>query len=566
MKGQARSWRNGSGTRGGAPWWRTLVLVMALALVATACGGGDDDDDAQEAASPDPSPSSADPEAAAREPSGSLVVSAPPPIVELGLPHLGSGTNKIHWDLFYEYLIHVNPETGELEPFLATDWEVSPDAQTWTFTLRDGVPFHKGEGMLTSADVKFTIELIMSDPARAPRAQLWIDRLEGIDTPDDQTVVFRLNQPWPDMGFEMADRGVPAGFIVSKSYVERVGEEQAAREPVGTGPFEYVDRVDGSSISGRAFADYWGEPPGVAEVTLNWVGEDTTRLAQLQSGEAQIAVLARRLAQNAAADGFDLVYNEASPTSVWIVLSGQYLEERETFDPDVPWLDVRVREALNLAVDREQINEAIFNGEGRALGVEVYQPNFPGYQDSWEPYPYDPDRAQELLAEAGYEDGFGMTLRSYVMGGVPEMPDMVQAVAEAWRAIGIDVTVESIDFDQHRANYTARELAGVAFPMRTAPATFYDMKALLTTFYDSDGVMGAVESAEFDAIFDEVYQEPDFDRSVELLSDFYDQFYTGFHSVPIVAIPNVFTVSPDVVEWNQVDNYALDLHTVRLAD
>lgn len=549
--------------------WRSVTVALVLAMLVAACSSASGDGEAsgdQSTVGTSPATSDDGTETQTQTPSGRLVVSAPPPITELSLPHLGSATNKIHWDLFYDYLLHVNPETGELEPRLAVDWETSSDARTWTFTLRDDVQFHKGEGAFTSADVEFTIELIMSDPARSARAQVWIDRLESIETPDDHTVVFHLKQAWPDLGYELADRGVPALCIVSKSYIARVGEDEAAREPVGTGPFEYAGRVEGSSITGRAFTDYWGTPPGVEEVTLNWVSEDATRLAQLQSGEAQIAVLPRRLAQGAAANGARLVYNEASPTGVWIVLYGQFIEDRDTYDQDVPWLDARVREALNLAIDREQINNAIFNGEGRPLAIEVYQQNFPGYRDSWEPYPYDPDRARQLLADAGYPDGFEFTIRSYAMGGVPEMPDLAQAVADAWRSIGLDVNVQSIEFNEHRANYVAREIPGVAFPMRTGPATFYDMKSLLSSFYDSEGVMGAIESPGFDETIEAAYQEPDFDRNVELISEMYDQIYREFRSVPIVAVPNVFTASPDVAEWTQVDNYALDLHTVRLAD
>jgi len=532
---------------------RTAGLILVFLLLVAACSSGDDDSGSEGTGGDAPATNDG--------PSGEIVVAAPPPISELALPHLGQQANSIIWDLFNDYLLVADPEAGELGPSLATEWEESEDELSWTFHLRDDVTFHGDWGKLTSADVKYTLDRRAENVSDG---ELFSERIVSVDAPDELTVVVNLNAPWPDFGYVMSDASIRSSPIISKAYVEEVGDDAAAQEPVGSGPFEFVEKQEGSSITARAFADYWGDPPGVEQVTLRWVPDESTRFAQLQSGEAQVAVLSRRLAQSAEQDGYK-EWLGSVPTSVWLVLGGQYLEDREGYDADLPWLDAQVREALNLAIDRDAIVDSIFVGQAEPLAVPLCRDGFPGWTDDIQPYDYDPAQAEDLLADAGYPDGFSVTLRSYVMSGVPEMPDMVSAVAEYWRRIGLDVNVESIEFDQHRSEYLARKVSGIAFGMRNAPATPADLLDQFRSQWTSEGAIGGLELPDLDAEVLAAEQTGDPGERETAYTDICSRISEENRAVPIASVNAVYVTSQDVAEWTIDASSALDIHTLRLA-
>src|SRR5262249_36900642 len=143
------------------------------------------------------------------------------------------------------------------------------------------------------------------------------------EVPDPLTATIHLNKPWPGLGDHLADKGLPATVMVSKKYVESVGEQAAGRDLVGTGPFEYTSRIPGTSISGKALSQYWGTPPGVADVTLKFVPEDATRLAGLRAGEMDIIALPRALMDGPVREGYTKVSTPVGQVVIWMNLGGQ---------------------------------------------------------------------------------------------------------------------------------------------------------------------------------------------------------------------------------------------------
>ncbi len=320
------------------------------------------------------------------------------------------------------------------------------DDQTLEVKLRQGVLFHNGTEM-TADDVVFTFERIINEnaieypePHTSPRRGL-IAPLESIKKTGDYTVVMNFSGPWPPMMQMLVHQQ-----IVPKAYLEEVGTEGFVANPIGTGPFKFVEGQLDDQIVMERFDDYWGgapdlEPVGpacVPRVIFRVIPEASTRAAALLAGEVDIiqtvpAELVDTLAQTPGIQ----VQTAPSTRPKWIEINVN----------QPPFDDVRVRQALNYAVDKQLIIDAIYGGRGVALpGPLSPYNNF--VNKSLEPYPYDPDKALALLAEAGWEDSdgdgtldkngqpFAFTLDTYA-----SLRPLAEGVAGLLRELGIDVGV-----------------------------------------------------------------------------------------------------------------------------
>jgi peptide/nickel transport system substrate-binding protein len=150
------------------------------------------------------------------------------------------------------------------------------------------------------------------------------------------------------------------------------------------------------------------------------------------------------------------------------------------------------------------------------------------------------------------------------MSSVPEMPNLAQAVATYWQAIGVTSKLQPIDFNTHRAEYIARKVAGMAYPMRSTPETFYDVKGLMSTFHQTTTGGYAYEDAEQDKLINQLYAEPDLDKQAEIARRIYDRQYTEYRIVPIINKPISYATGPRVAEWDLQGLYSIDVHKVRL--
>jgi peptide/nickel transport system substrate-binding protein len=293
------------------------------------------------------------------------------------------------------YALHdavVKPMPGRgMTPSLAESWTTSTDGLVYEFVLRKGVRFHNGDP-LTAEDVKFSFERY-----RGVSAKLLKDRVAAVETPDPGRVRFRLKQPWPDfMMFYSSATG--SGWIVPKKYIEKVGDEGFKKAPMGAGPYKFVSFTPGVELVFEAFEGYWRKTPGVKRLVLRTIPDETTRLAALKRGEADIAYavggeLGREVQRS---PGLTL-----KPT---VIQSTHFVYFPDQWDPKSPWHDRRVRLAANLAIDRPAINQAVSLGFSKITN-SIIPSTFDFY---WQPplYPYDPARAKQLLAEAGYPNGF----------------------------------------------------------------------------------------------------------------------------------------------------------------
>src|SRR5438132_1746235 len=291
----------------------------------------------------------------------------------------------------HDALVKPMPEKA-MAPGLAESWSRSPDGLVYEFVLRKGARFHNGEPV-TADDVKFSFERY-----RGISAPMLKERVAAIETPDARHIRFRLKQPWPDFMSFYGTLATGAGWIVPRHYIERVGEDGFKKAPVGAGPYRFVSFTPGVELVLEATEGYWRKTPSVKRLVFKSMPDEVTRLAALKRGEVDIAyALGGELGKDVQrTPGLTLRPTPLSSTH-WLLFADQW-------DTHSPWHDQRVRLAAIYAVDRQAINEAQSLGFSQVTG-SIIPRSFHFY---WQPpvHPFDPTQAQQLLAEAGYPNGF----------------------------------------------------------------------------------------------------------------------------------------------------------------
>jgi peptide/nickel transport system substrate-binding protein len=252
------------------------------------------------------------------------------------------------------YALHdavVKPMPGQpFAPSLAESWTQSKDGLVWEFVLRKNVRFHNGEPV-TADDVKFSFERY-----RGTAAKLLHDKVAAVEAVEPLRVRFKLKKPWPDFLTFYGTPATGAAWVVPRKYVEKVGDEGFKKAPVGAGPYKFVSFKPGVELTLEANEGYWRKAPNVKTLVLRVIPDEATRLAALKRGEVDIAYsitgpLAEELKRSPGL-GLKPTY---MPFTSWLV-------PVEQWDPKSPWHDKRVRQAANLALDRDAINQASYLG------------------------------------------------------------------------------------------------------------------------------------------------------------------------------------------------------------
>jgi peptide/nickel transport system substrate-binding protein len=371
---------------------------------------------------------------------------------------------------FYAYALHdalVKPMPGNPQaPCLAESWSVSPDGLKYEFALRKGIKFHNGDPV-TAEDVKFSFERY-----RGAGARMLKDRVASVDVVDPARVRFHLKRPWPDFMTFYGTLVTGAGWIVPKKYVEKVGEDGFKKAPVGAGPYKFVSFKPGIELVLEANEHYWRKTPSVKTLVMRGIPDVTTRLVMLKRGEADIAYAfpGSMLDEIKRTPGLTLrpFY---PPLMVWLVFTEQW-------DPKSPWADRRVRLAANLALDREAMNQAETIGLSKVT-ASIIPRSFDG---SWPAplYAYDPQRAKQLLAEAGYPNGFDAGPISVDISWTT----VTEAIVNYLRAVGIRTTVRPLERAAFVKEYGDKRLRPI---VQSGSATFGNAATRLEAYVASAG-------------------------------------------------------------------------------
>ncbi|MEX2502026.1 MAG: ABC transporter substrate-binding protein [Trueperaceae bacterium] len=359
---------------------------------------------------------------------GTLRVSLSSDPTSLFMPRTADRTaTNAAWPL-YDSLVFIDDE-GNVVPMLATDWTVSDDGTEYVFHLREGVTFHNG-APFTSADVIATWETGSDDSNDYSGQYQMAETVEAID---DYTVRITTAEPNALFFTTLANDWA----IVPHEYIGELGLDAFAQDPIGTGPFQYVSRVAGDRIVYERNDDYWQEDlPYLDGVEFRVIPDPSTRMAAIQTGSIDIA---NRLT----ADQVGVLENASGVEIV------TYLNDRVYYvafknigsGEGTPLEDARVRQALNYGLDRFGINEAIFSGQANAAPGFIVEGNLGYDADTMQPFPYDPERAVELLEEAGYPDGFEIVMGCPADGYI-NINEVCQAISSSLAGIGVEVDVD----------------------------------------------------------------------------------------------------------------------------
>jgi peptide/nickel transport system substrate-binding protein len=448
-------------------------------------------------------------------------------------------------DLVYDMLIYWDEVNRKFFPGLAESWDVSPDGLTTTFHLRKGVQFSDGWGELTSADVKYNFERQAAPDSTGKTSQT--RRIASMDTPDPYTLVVHFKDPYPTffVDMSMGNSGVAQG-IVCKKYLEKVGDEEASKKPIGSGPYRLVDFQLGSYYKFEALDSHWRVVPEFKTLTIRLIPETSTQIAALKNKEIDVAInLPAEQLPSLKAAGMAV---EASTTGGYILtisMGGMIVPEDKRYDAAIdnkdPWADPRVRKAMAISIDRAGICKAIYAGYAQPIGVPLLKLGAEKYQ-----YPYDPAAAKQLLKDAGYPNGFSFKFMSYATPGSPEVPRIVEAVASYWQQIGLDPKITAIDQPTFNSKYiyTGKSAGTLSVGVlslvadQMSKAELYLLPNVVSPFFEDAGSYAIYKAMSPNATFEER------SAAVDKLNQYY---YETNGPIPIVLSGYNYAWNPDKV-------------------
>lgn len=438
----------------------------------------------------------------------------------LAEPGTSTGYAGPLWDWLTVYT-----EGQGLKPGLAQTWK--QEGLTWTFALRQDVKFHDGTPM-TAEDVRFTLMDGFRRPeARSSRAAVFKSAIKDVVVVDKYTVRVETAAPWPSLPEDLSNQPGIEGIVLPKQYIEKVGWQSFADAPVGTGPWKFVRRETGNVIEFEAFKDYWGGAPSFSGLRVLLVPEPATRQAMLQAKEVDVAEISVDKVATLNQAGFKVIENP-EPASVAVLLFSTYADNAGALK------DIRVRQALNFAIDRNEIIQSLYAGRGRPAPVYPVGPGRIGYPDDLQPYPFDVARARQLLAEAGQSAGF--PIKVYTTQG-PASARVAESVAGYWSAIGVKASVEPVDIGvlrpKYAANPQAADIVGNGWFIQTTsrlngasdfPAWWTQSGNLIKMANDMDQM---ATEASTSATLEELAKKT---------QDFYRATYQSYRAVPIAYV------------------------------
>src|SRR5690242_2262528 len=410
-------------------------------------------------------------------------------------------------------------------PSLAESWSMSKDGRTWEFVLRKGVRFHNGDPV-TADDVKFSFERY-----RGAAAPLLKERVRDVQVVDPSHVRFHLKDPWPDFMTFYGTSASGAAWVVPKKYVEKVGEDGFKRAPIGAGPYRFVSFNPGIELVLEANEHYWRKPPAVKRLIFRSVTDDTTRLAMLKRGEADVAYQIRGPLAEDVRRTPSLTLQASNPTfTEWLVFIDQW-------DPKSPWADRRVRLAANLAINRQAINDAEYLGFARVASSIIPR----DFQFYWPApaYPYDPARARQLLSEAGYARGFDAGDLSTDAVYAPT----AEAVVNDLRAVGIRAQLRPLG---RAAFYKADQEKSFKHLVRPGSAAAGNAATRIEAFVVTGGIRAYGGHPDIDGLFREQAVEVDVKKREALLHRIQQLMHERVMFAPILEPAFLSGVGPRV--------------------
>ena len=462
-----------------------------------------------------------------------------------------------------------NTTDGAVEPMLAESWTISPDFQTWTFNIREGVEFHKGWGEMTADDVIWSMEQVAASTKHTRAGtvnEVWRNPEGSLVAVDPYTVVLDTGRPFADVTIleQIASPRATSAWITSRKQSEELGVEEANRDIAATGSWELLEFKTGEFWRLKAVQDHWRKTPFFAEMFLWEIPEESARVAGFQTGKLDTFIMAL--------DSLPLVERVEGAELMQVANAGQAAlnfygqmhigigtpDQAPNYGPELPWVSAdpdvnspewdqarKVREALSISIDRQLLVDTLLRGYGRPLVQRDwagFEHRFPSDM-KWE---FNPERAKTLLAEAGYPDGITITLTPSIRGAPAEV-ETCEAIAGMWKDIGVDVKFQRIPYTTFRPQIVGRTYQGAtchSVAIRLSPSmglNNYMMKSVFN-YGTMHPVLEALAPKALEAV------DPMEREKFELEAARFC-FENTFCATGLYVFDNIWAVGPKVEPW-----------------
>lgn len=508
-------------------------LMLSLAVVLAGCSGGEE------------SSGSEGEEPVEQSDSKTLVIANGTDVVSFDIhDHNTTSTEAVHVNMF-NYLLTNEGEEG-FKPDLAESWE-NVDDKTWSFKLKEGVKFHNGED-LTADDVKYTLERIAKDDTLLEHGNY--NQIQEVKVVGDYEFEIITKNPEPALLNRLSRLG---SAILPKDYIETEGWEVFLEQPVGTGPYKFKEWKKDDRLTLEANTEYFGEAPKWDEVVFRSIPEDSTRVSELLTGGVDVAVNIppTDVERINSTDGVSVVQ---SPTQRVMMFTLRTDEGSVTGDP-------KVREAIDLAIDKQAIVDSLLEGAGTVTRTRVTPGNIGANEDLYGKSLYDPEKAKQLLEEAGHADGFELAL-SAPNGRYLKDKETVELVTAMLSEVGITVNLELMEWSAFNQKYQEKGF-GEMFYIGYGNSMFDASLALdrLTTEeaagesdYNNPEVNDLLLAAEQNMNAEERAQQ--YQKAQELIAEDRPQIYM-FQLDAITGINDRLNFEPRLNEMFYVDSITL---------
>src|SRR5437870_1058169 len=437
----------------------------------------------------------------------------------------------------YDELLTFDPQ-GNVIGSVAEKYDLSQDGLTWTFNIRKGIKFHSGDP-LTSADVVFSLQRFGSKESTNPWSPYILKNNESITAPDDYTVVYKAQKPeWP--------LKIPFGqtHILPKNYFEKVGQDGFRAQPIGSGPYKFAKWVPKTSIEFDANTEYWGSAkPQWAHITETLVPEEATRVAQLERGDVDmIGNLSFDRLTELKGKGYRL-QEVGLPTLANISFPGTLMTQG-------PTSDIRVRQAMSYAINRQEISDTIYKGLAKPGGFWFFSEQTWGFDPtSFKADSYDLNKAKQLLQDSGYPGKFNP--QSITLYTTAVAADLMQILQGYWQAVGINVDVQVVDTPVYnglifvRAKEATEKQVGAVWPW--VNVGFFNNVYHSANMFTSTGVHTTSNDTKADDMYNAAITELDDAKAKKLWQDLMHYGYdTMWINLELVEVPTYFAVGPTV--------------------
>ena len=477
---------------------------------------------------------------------------AVPTFEEENLDPVG-GTNDCKWyqTLIYDSLVGIEPPSTGLstKTGIAYRWEPSPDYKHWTFYLRKGIKFHNGDE-LTAEDVKYTLDRALGPVSRSTNKPSLQNSIDSVEMVDKYTIIIHCKKPDSLLPMEMSEHIGPDAMIVPMNYIKQKGDDHFKRYPIGTGPYKLKEHVQGSYMLLEAVDKHWAlGVPKYKYVRLLCIPEYQARIGLLKRGEVDMIAVPLEMANEVKSLGFPIVTDPA--------LGVHAIITHKTWDKNSPLSDIRVREALNISIDREAIHKYLFAGFGKSAIYMLGTPASIGYDPVENvPYPYNPERANALLKEAGYgpNNPCKIPVYSFPMGGFGEAEKVIETCTSYWKKVGFDITIQKLpDYGVLRKRWGVDKTLEGSLSPNTIGGRVWSMPVTYAICHTKGG-LSVVHNPEFDSAIEDALSEVDPKKRAALAHKAFKIAYDNYIMIPLIEAVGLYGVSPKTVpDWKNWD-------------